>query len=329
MLNEYFEKESIPEIRALGSPERIRAMKAVRGDRGYFNLKLDSGETWEVSQAKLEALKTARDFMRLLDIPGLCDVARKHEVMRGDRTYKQLADRIEAGDDLAAAEIEKVTSKIESHLLMTTGSAVHDDVMGAVPNVPAFLTGSPLCMRTRHAAKTGRGPISLFLETTTSSGFSGRERITRIAAMVSLARALAIHRPLNLWFNLTWGGMGKLTQTSIQIETNPIDITRLAALCANLETVNSLGSRMSNEDCKIHAAQTGMYWGSWAYDVPILERKFAGEILARVISPGSEVAYLPAGLLGADQLEKPEEWVESMLKKFAPYLYDGTNWEAA
>lgn len=329
MLSEYFEKESIPEIRAMGAPERIRAMKQVRGSRDYFHLKLDTGETWEVSREKMEALAEGRDFMRLVDLPGLCDLARKHPTSHRDNTYKTLADRIEAGDDLAAAEIEKITSKIESHLLMTTGSAVRDDVMGAVPNVPAFLTGSPLCMRTRHNAKTGRGPISLFLETTTSSGFSGRERITRIAAMVSLARALSIHRPLNLWFNVTWGGLGRLTQTSIQIETNPIDVSRIAALCANIETVNSLGSQDSHRIAAAHIAQTGRYWGSWAYDVPILERKFAGEILARVISPGSEVAYLPAGLLSADDLTNPEGWVESMLKKFAPYLYDGTNWEAA
>ena len=48
-----------------------------------------------------------------------------------------------------------------------------------------------------------------------------------------------------------------------------------------------------------------------------------------MISPGSEVAYLPAGLLGLDELSKPEIWVERMLKKFAPYLYDGGEWEAA
>jgi hypothetical protein len=326
-MNEFFEKESIPEIRALGSPERIRTLRFNRYSSA--TLKLDTGETWDVSREKLEALQDGRDFMRLLDLPGLCKLARDMKQTHGDRTFKIFADRVEAGDDMAAAEIEKVTTKIESHLLMTTGSAVRDDVMGASPNVPAFLTGSPLCMRTRHNAKTGRGPISLFLETTTSSGFSGLERITRVGAMVSLARALSIHRPLNLWFNVTWGGLGRLTQTSVQIETNPIDVSRIAALCANLETLNSIGSRDSHQVAAAHIAQTGRYWGSWAYDVPILERKFAGEILARVISPGSEVAYLPAGLLGADDLRNPEAWVESMLRKFAPYLYDGTNWEAA
>jgi hypothetical protein len=96
-----------------------------------------------------------------------------------------------------------------------------------------------------------------------------------------------------------------------------------------METVNMLGAADSHKACEQHIRDTGQGWGSWAYGIPPLERKFAGEILARVISPGSEVAYLPAGLLGSDELSKPEVWVESMLKKFAPYLYDGTDWKAA
>jgi hypothetical protein len=323
MLNEYFEKESIPEIRAMGNPDYIKALPATTAfdNRKARRLKIGT-EHWDVLEERLKALASARDFMRLVDIPGLCDLARKQGA-------KETAKRIETGDDLAAAEIEKVLSKIESHMLMTTGSTVRDDVVGAVPNVPAFLSGQPMNMRTRKSAKTGRGPISLFLETTTSSGFTGRDRIGRIAAMVALARALAVHRPLNLWFNITWGGTGRLTQTSVQIETNPIDLSRLAALCSNLEDVNHVGHVDSVKNCQHHIESTGNYWGSWAYEIPILERKFAGEILARVISPGSEVAYLPAGLLGTDDMAKPEQWVERMLKQFAPYLYDGGEWEAA
>lgn len=322
MLDEYFEKESIPEIRALGNPDFFKTLPKSKGYGGeYRTLKIGT-EDWPCSEEKLRALANARDFMRLVDIPGLCHMLREHEAA-------ETATRVERGDDMAAAEIEKVLSKIESHMLMTTGSTVRDDVVGATPNVPAFLSGQPLSMRTRRSAKTGRGPISLFLETTTSAGFTGRDKIGRIAAMVALARALAVHRPLNLWFNITWGGMGRLTQTSVQIETNPVDLSRIAALCANLDQVNSYGAADSRDKCREHCRETGKGWGSWAYEVPILERKFAGEILARVISPGSEVAYLPAGLLGADDLAHPEQWVERMLKKFAPYLYDGTEWEAA
>ena len=245
MLYEYFEKESIPEIRRLGEPEFINRLKL---EGRFRRLKIDStSETWVCTEDKLQALAKARDYMRLVDIPGLCHLIRSRNDWQGD---KELAKRIEQGDDLAAAEIEKVLSKIESHLLMTTGSTVRDDVVGAVPNVPAFLSGQPLNMRTRRSAKTGRGPISLFLETTTSQGFTGQDRIGRISAMVALARALAIHRPLNLWLNVTWGGLGKLTQTSIQLETNPIDLTRLAAVLSNLDGVNTTCAAQSRDDCR-------------------------------------------------------------------------------
>ncbi len=324
MLNEFFEKEAIPEIRAMGTREFWQRLPEARGYTGDMrHLRFANSESWVVDRSRMSALATARDFIRLCDIPGFCKLARDHR-------DKELANRIETGDDLAAIEIEKVMSKIESHLLITTGASISDDIIGAVPNVPAFLTGCPVNMRTRRSMKTGKGPISLFLETTTSSGFNGRERIGRIAAMMALARALMVHRPLNLWFNITWGGMGKLTQTAIQIETNPIDLSRVAAFCANIDQgINQVGQADSMQNCAAFRQRMGYAWGSWAYEVPILERKFAGEILGRVISPGSEIAYLPAGLLGADDVTQPEKWVERMLKQFAPYLFDGTEWDAA
>lgn len=334
MLNEFFEKEAIPEIRALGTPEVWRRLPSAGryGREGLRTLTLANGETWSVSQKRQAALATARDFIRLCDIPGFCEMAKTQgEDFHGSaRDKTEMANAIMAGDDLAAKEIEKVLAKIESHLLITTGATVQDDIQGAVPNVPAFLSGCPVNMRTRRTAKTGRGPISLFLETTTSSGFHGRERIGRIAAMMALARALMVHRPINLWFNITWGGIGKLTQTAVQVETNPIDLSRVAAFCSHIDNgVNNAGMRDSIQNCKSFMSEKGYQWGSWAYEIPILERKFAGEILGRVISPGSEIAYLPAGLLGDDDLQHPEQWVERMLRKFAPYLFDGTEWDAA
>lgn len=327
MLNEFFERESIPEIRALGEPHVWQRLGEDRdyGRERMRTLKLANGESWPVSKRKLEALRKARDFIRLCDIPGFCEMANKQGA-----SNREFTGAIMAGDDLAAKEIEKAMSKIESHLLITTGSAVQDDIQGAVPNVPAFLSGCPVNMRTRRTAKTGRGPISLFLETTTSSGFHGRERITRIAAMMALARALMVHRPINLWFNITWGGIGKLTQTAVMIETNPIDLSRVAAFCSHIDNgVNHCGMLDSQRQSSKFGEENGFMWGSWAYEIPILERKFAGEILGRVISPGSEIAYLPAGLLGEDDLRNPEQWVERMLQKFAPYLFDGTEWDAA
>lgn len=327
MLNEFFERESIPEIRAMGEPEFWARLPASSYHReNEKTLTLGTGESWPVSKRKMAALRKARDFIRLCDIPGFCEMARAQD----RRSNAEMCNAIMAGDDLAAKEIEKTLSKIESHLLITTGATVQDDIQGAVPNVPAFLSGCPVNMRTRRNAKTGRGPISLFLETTTSAGFHGRERITRIAGMMALARSLMVHRPINLWFNITWGGIGKLTQTAIQIETNPIDLSRVAAFCSHIDAgVNHAGHVDSHRQCRAFSQEHDFEWGSWAYEVPILERKFAGEILGRVISPGSEIAYLPAGLMGEDDLRHPEQWVEKMLRKFAPYLFDGTEWNAA
>jgi len=328
-MHEKFDKEAIPEIREMGRKARLQPRAAdVRRMGDTVALNVAGNRTMRVARSMGEALADARDFLQLFDMPGFLKVMKASN----DERFREVAGDIEQGDDAAAAEIEKVLSRIESHLLITTGAKVGDDVTGAVPNIGAYVAGNPMNMRTRRNEKNARGPISLFLETTTSAGFSGREGIYRMAAMVALARALAVHRPLNLWLNISWGGQGKLTQCSIQLETSPIDLSRLASFLAHLNFCNSVGSGLSRDQSAAFMRQTGFGWGSWAYGIPELERTYAGEILGRVISPGSQIAYLPAGLYGEDNLTAPEVWVKSMLEKYSPYLFDGIDreeWDAA
>jgi hypothetical protein len=47
----------------------------------------------------------------------------------------------------------------------------------------------------------------------------------------------------------------------------------------------------------------------------------------RIISPGSQIAYMPAGLLGADDFTDPNEWIRQMLRKYSPYLLSGDDRE--
>ena len=311
-MHEIFDRDSIPEIRDL-------AKQVPRRESYQTNVKLANGRMVSAMTENVKKLAGARDFLRLLDIPGLVQAAKENG-------FKSMAQDVEKGDDLAAQQIEKMVNKIEAGCLITTGVHFGDDVVGAVPNIGAYLSGSPMNMRNKRREKNNRGPLSLFLETTTSAGFDGPDKITRMAAMVVLARAIAVRRPLNLWLNVTYGGEGKLLQSSIQFETNPIDLTRLAAICSHLGDINHLGRSLSLQGPSKKFMEEKHYsWGSWAYGIPELERTYAGEILGRVISPGSQIAYLPAGLLGVDDISNPQAWMERMLKKYAPYMLDGVD----
>lgn len=318
MIKEKFVKPCIPELRGLARAPRHLAEKVLTDqDRsGQQNYSIYAGylkcflEDWP------------RDFMRIYDVPGLVS-----DMLADDNSrMREGARDIIEGDDDAADEIEKMISRIEANRILTLGVSHGTNVSGAVPIVPEYLAGNPFNMRTRKTEKNGRGPVAIFLELTTSGGF-GNYRFERIASMMAFARQLILVRPVELWLILSFGGEGRLLQTSIRLETNPIDLSETAALLAHVSELNFFGREKTRADAKDtgHFRHSG--WDGWAYRIPALERRFSGEILGRVMSPGSQIAYIPASLWGVDDLDDVDGWIDTMLKRFAPFLFEGVDRE--
>lgn len=325
MIHEKFIKPTIDEIRNLTWETLPPPEGGYDADHFWKSGLIAAGHNIRAKDArKVKLLKDAKDYIRLCDFPGFADYMKK------EGGSPQIISDITHGDDMAALELEKLVSKLEAGMILSTGVKIGDDVSGMVPNVPAYLSGNPFNMRTRKREKTGRGPLSVFLELTTSSGFRGNKQRGRLASMIAFARAIGLQRPLNLWFCITWGGFPQLTMTAIQIETNPIDLSRLAAFCTHLESLTMWESPKAGKWLASDNDRAGnSSFGSWAYNIPTLERKYAGEILGRVISPGSEILYLPAGLFGVDNLDHFDAWMKTMIERFSPHLLDGTDRDAA
>lgn len=261
----------------------------------------------------IPAHENARDYIQLMDWPGFTKAAKGIGAVNFVRA-------LERGDEIIGHAIDDRASSIEANVLLTTGTITRDSVSGSCPNVPAYIMGNPYNMRDKRRDKTGRGPLALFIEMTGSRGLKGDDMIERGAALYALVRSISILRPLELWITTTFGGHYNLmTQTAIRIETNPLDFARAAVIMTQYNDMVKTGYALNRQ---MKAESYG-----WAYATPELERKWAGEILGRIISPGSQIAYLPAGLLGDDDFTNPEDWIREMLRKYSPYLLSGEDRE--
>lgn len=262
----------------------------------------------------------ARDWIELCDWPAYVQHVEKTAGM------KALAKRLHDGDDIIGQAIDDRASAIEASLLLTTGLVARDSVSGACPNVPAYIMGNPYNMRDRRRNKTGRGPLALFIEMTGSAGLDRDEMIERGAALYAMVRAVAMLRPLELWITTTYGTHEIMCQTAVRVETNPLDMARAALILTSYGDIAAAGHKTTCTLNNWREKHSDGHLG-WAYGVPALEQKYAGEILGRIMSPGSQIAYLPAGLLGSDDFSDPNEWIRTMLKKFSPYLLSGEDRE--
>ena len=144
----------------------------------------------------------------------------------------------------------------------------------------------------------------------------GNEYIQRGAAILALARLLSNTRPVEVWTCTTYGTTNVLQMVACKIETSPLDVARAAAMlcdsslrtCGHAINVGAIGDYRNGHH--VPGASLG-----WAYGVPDLERKHAGDILAGILNPGSTMVYIPAAH-GRDQLNDPVQWVRDMLAKY-------------
>ena len=144
---------------------------------------------------------------------------------------------------------------------------------------------------------------------------TGENFVQRGAAVLALAQLLANTRPVEVWTCTTYGDTGCMHMVACKLETSPLDVSRAAAMLCDA-SVRMVGHAVNIGELGSYENRTGVRGSSgWAYGVPDLERKHAGEILAGILNPGSTMIYIPA-VHTRDQLADPTQWVRDMLAKY-------------
>jgi hypothetical protein len=240
----------------------------------------------------------------ITDIAGLVEEARAAGVS-GD-ALARLANGMPELTKLA----EKYMHAFEEDVFVGRAWQTVDNVVGSVPNVPALLAGVPNSMRMRRRTTSHTAPLTILLELTGSSGVLDT-RAERGAAMLAMVRLLINTRPVELWALTTYGETNRMDMVATRIDVSPLDLGRSAALlCDNvtLSTVTRVVSRRLRNG--------GTWLGGWSYGSADLERKWSGEAFRQLMSPSSELLFVPAAYLLDESVADPEKWMRDMLVKY-------------
>jgi hypothetical protein len=260
--------------------------------------------------------KYGKDDYLLLEAGELPAMAQKHADLLARKvgggwyggTYQEFKQRIETGDNALVAKSDAHLAKIEDQVPMSRGWRNVDDVVGAVPNVPAFLAGHPQCMRRRQRTMRETAPLAIYMDLTSSAGISAADVQARGVVLLALTRLLVEHRPVELWVGTSLGNTRWSATVAWRIDTAPLDLARAAYHVSATAMARGFGYEMAHAELK-------MPHGHWPFDSHGLHCRTAEERLKNVFS-GQELMYIPPIYLDDAMTKDPVAWVKRVMARY-------------
>lgn len=182
--------------------------------------------------------KWGRDHYMMIEAGELSSVLKQHESQMKVSAWTQkwagetvavMRQRIVTGHDALVEQSDRFYDQIADQVPMSRGWSNVDDVVGAVPNVPAFLAGQPQCMRRRQRTAKENAPLTIYMDLTSSSTVSQRDVLRRGLVLLALTRMLVQHRSVELWVGAACS-VDQYAASTIawRIDTAPLDTARAA-----------------------------------------------------------------------------------------------------
>jgi hypothetical protein len=195
---------------------------------------MTAARTLRARAARLDAYGTPLSYLAFASLgdmasaAALCGGAANPAQWAG-ATLPDTLQRARAGDLPRVAPSDAMLEKVESMLELETLRAVTvPAVAGGVPCVPAYLAGHPMAMRTRRRVASDRGEIVLAIDGFTPAKISAESITRRGAAVLALARAAAMLRPVRLVSFAVSGGPKHALAYTLTLDSAPLDLARAA-----------------------------------------------------------------------------------------------------
>jgi hypothetical protein len=271
--------------------------------------------------------KSGRDFFTLADdMSQIADIAetlsadgharrdcKKSNEWTGGVDFEEALTMTRAGDMGRVAPSDKYLEQFESLAPMRAAWRTIDDVSGALPNIPAYLAGTPLTMRRRARVMSEQAPLTIVVDVASSGGIDAKQLEKRGAAILALVRGLAAVRPVQLWAGVsaTPSSQSKAGAWHVfaRIETAPLDLARAAHFLSCPAVARSLlygivYKASGNE--KEHGLQ-------WPYNDSTYSRANGRAIVGRVMG-GDDVFYIAPPHVNDAIVSKPDAWLADAIK---------------
>ncbi len=233
-------------------------------------------------------------------------------------SFDTFVRKLVEGDEAMGNASDALLAKFEDLVPFSTAWQTRNDVVGGLPNVPAFLSGHPMSMRRRIRVAKEQAPLGILVDMTTSAGVSQDFMVKRGTLVLALVRMLSLRRPITL--HVTSGlaagsptnkdGQRSACYVTTRIDTTPLDLSRAAyALGASDWRYWAFGLA-ENVGFNPHGH------GEWTYSDHNAMRSYAREIFDGVIPGADEVFFIGSAHLTDRDLAEPERWLRAMLAKF-------------
>jgi hypothetical protein len=232
----------------------------------------------------------------------------------GGESLARVLTKCQTGDLSRVPASDKLMSALEDKFAFRSTAFRNIDAMtGGVPNVGAFLAGSPINMRQRRRVEVQETPLVIVADITSSGGVESRDLEKRGAALLALVRLLTARRPVTVYFACAgkpYASGFSSSAVAVRMDTAPLDLARAAHLLGQTGV-----ARMACYD--FICAQVGGARGniSWAYDSVDFYRANGVAYWQRALG-ADELLFLPPVFVEDEAIQKPEKWLADMLKKY-------------
>ena len=260
--------------------------------------------------------RDAKTHFRFADTPGqMADYAlRRAPYMRGADQWcggldaKESVRRCHAGDISRVAPSDALLSRFERFAFQSLRREWRDDISGQVPNVPAFIAGTPLAMRRRAKVESPAAPLAIVVDLTSSANISPDMLERRGAAILAVVRVLSARRPVELWAGTMTDADGRKNASAhfARIETAPLDLARAAFVLVSPAFPRQLCYGASRADG---------FEGAWPYGNDDASRRFMADILRPAMPHVEDFLAIPAAHISDDMTRNPELWIENTLAR--------------
>jgi hypothetical protein len=215
------------------------------------------------------------------------------------------------------ARSDDLLAKLEDKLPLTSAWKRVDDVVGAIPNVPAFLAGHPQCMRRRQHVDRDDAPLAIFMDMTASAGISADHMLARGITVLALARVLVSHRAVELYAGIALGEGRRGYRTSPRgswrstvawkIDTTPLDLARAAWLISAPAMARGIGYGLAA------ALINRRDWdGNWPFGDHSLHVRTQADSARRAFG-NMQLVHVPPIHSTDELVTRPLEWIQREL----------------
>jgi len=257
----------------------------------------------------------ATTHFRFADSPGaMADYAISTGRIRGADEWSggleaaEAARRCHYGDLSRVPPSDALLSRFERFSFQSVRREWRDDISGQVPNVPAYIAGTPLSMRRRAKVQSPAAPLAIVVDLTTSAMIKTDAIERRGAAILAVVRVLSARRPVELWAGTMTDANNRQDASAhfARIETAPLDLARAAFVLVSPAFPRQLCYGASRLDG---------FEGHWPYGSDTVSRQFMEDIIRPAMPHIGDFLAIPGAHITDSMHKNPEEWIESTLAR--------------